>query len=361
MNQIELQENYGYKRTNRGVVSAYNGEVEIIIKDARNGQVLEHRRVHNIVKVFMKEILSHCLPSHRVWEPGAGTGAGDWVNTNLALDDYNPKYICFGASFDNEGIPLDSGDDRYYTHDTVSGGFVPVVLGVGAEFGGGLINAIPISEPNIPLKRVERIYFESSYQPAGSPLLEKDVRAINNIVVFETTLRSEEYNGFGMGGSNFFTITEVALVAAKETPPAQGTCECNPRTLFLEGNENDAIDATASGTATISLDSDVDISLLDTIIEGNQVKIVAQGGLRQDPDIAPLDQITPYYLVISKALGGRDIVLDRTPVDADNVPITGAIGVFKDGFRIACHRILPVPVRKSSMFEIVFRWRILLN
>ena len=74
-----------------------------------------------------------------------------------------------------------------------------------------------------------------------------------------------------------------------------------------------------------------------------------------------LNQLNPYYLVISKAVGGRDITLDRVPVDVDNAPIAGDIGVLRDGFRIFSHRILKTPVKKSEDFEITVRWRIIMN
>ena len=49
------------------------------------------------------------------------------------------------------------------------------------------------------------------------------------------------------------------------------------------------------------------------------------------------------------------------PVDDNNTPITGVVGVYRDGFRIFSHRILKSPIKKSSDFEIVVRWRIILN
>jgi hypothetical protein len=207
------------------------------------------------------------------------------------------------------------------------------------------------------LKRVERIFFESSYQPSGTPLLQEDVRAINNILVLETTLLTSEYNGLGLTSSDFFTLTEVALVGAAETGSV-GACECDPRDIFLTGSsDGDAFLASASGATTISLDSsEVDV---DAIKEGDQIKIVTAGSTAEADLI--LEQLNPYYLVVSKALGGRDIVLDRTPVTADNVALTGAIGVLRDGFRIFSHRILKAPIKKTSDFEICVRWRIICN
>jgi hypothetical protein len=336
------------------VLKTYDGEVEIEIRDLR-GNVHERRRERNIIKIFAKEILAHRLPYSKVWNPNAGTGSGAWEIHNIDLEEFAAKYIVFGASFDANGYPLDSADPRYYVPDPIVGGYVPITLGTGAEYDGGLINAIPIAEPYRPLKRIERIYFEPSYQPAGTPLLQPDVRAINNIVVLETTLRKEEYNGFGLTSSDFFTLTEVALVSAAEIGSV-GDCECNPRDIFLVG-DNGPLPATASGTSTVSLDTSV--TAVDLIKEGDQVKIVEQASTASADAI--LDQLNPYYLVINKALGGRDITLDRTPVTADNVALTGPIGLLRDGFRIFSHRILKTPVKKSEDFEIVVRWRIIYN
>lgn len=357
MMKIELPEQYGLRRTRHGIMKSYEGEVEIIVKDI-NGNKISEQRYPNIIKIFAKEILAHRIPYSKVWDPNASSGMGSWVTHDLDLDEFAAKYIVLGASFDDDGNPLDTADSRFYTQDTVTGSYVPVTLGVGAEFDGGLINPIPISEPSRPLKKIERIFFEPSYQPAGTPLLQADVRAINNIVVLETTLRKEEYNGLGITSNDFFTLTEVALVGAEELDSV-GACECDPRSIFLNGSaDGDAQLANANGTATVNLD--VGEPLVDLIKEGDQVKIVQAGSTASDDD-AILDQVNPYYLVISKALGGRDITLDRTPVDADNVAIEGSIGLLRDGFRIFSHRILKSPVKKSSDFEITLRWRILLN
>lgn len=263
----------------------------------------------------------------------------------------------FGASYDAEGNPLDTADTRYYTNDTISGGTIPVNLGPGAEYDGGLINAIPISEPSRPLKRVERIYWEPSYQPAGTPLLQDDVRAINNVLVLETTLRKDEYNGFGITASDFFTLTEVALVAAAEVD-LLGNCELNPRDIFLTGNISGLPQlASANGTATLNLSlSETEV---DHIKEGDQVKIVEVDSTASADQT--LNQVNPYYLVVSKATGGRDIILDRVPVDTDGNPLSGDVGIFRDGFKIFSHRILKTPFKKSSDFEILCRWRIIMN
>lgn len=356
-NQITFPEQYGTNRTRRGIVKSYKGEIEFEIRD-RNGRAIQRIREPNIVKIFAKEILAHRLPHDRIWDPNASSGTGDWVTHNIDLDEFAAKYIVFGASFDDQGNPLDTADTRFYTEDSVAGGFIPITLGTGAEYDGGLINAIPISEPTRPIKRVERVFFESSYQPAGTPLLQADVRAINNIVVLETTLLKDEYNGLGITASDFFTLTEVALVGASEVGVV-GACECDPRDIFLTGDSVDgtAFLASTNGTTTVSLDSSV--TDVDAISEGDQIKIV-QSGTTAEAD-AILNQLNPYFLVISKVIGGRDIVVDRVPVDVDNVAITGDVGVLRDGFRIFSHRILKTPVKKSEDFEIVVRWRIIFN
>lgn len=332
-----------------------DGEIEIIIKD-RNGRVLEHNRTHNIVKIGAKEILAHRLPYEKVWDPNATSGAGAWVSSGLDASDYAPKYILFGASFDENGAALDTTDPRYYTTDPITGLTIPITLGVGAEYEGGLINAIPISEPGRPLKKVESIYFQPTYQPAGTPLMQNDVRAMNNIVVFETTLTKDEYNGFGMTDTDYFTITEVALAGGKELDTV-GACECDPKEIFLEGRaDGTAITATASGTSTISISS-VDSAYVDVVKEGDQIKIVNAG----DTATGSLAQINDHYLVTSKLVGGSDIGLDRTPVDVNGTAITGSIGIFRDSLRLFSHRILKIPFKKSSDFMIVVRWSIIMN
>lgn len=355
-NLISLPEQYGLQRTAAGIQQSYKGEIEFEIRD-KNKRTLYLYREPNLVKIPAKEILAHRLPHSKVWDPNGGTGSGAWVAHSLDLDEFAAKYIVFGASFDDDGNPLDAADTRYYTADSVVGGYVPIRLGVGAEYDGGLINAVPISEPTRPLKRIERIYFEPSYQPAGTPLLQEDVRALNNVVVMETTLLKEEYNGFGLTSSDFFTLTEVALVGAAELGTV-GACECNPRSIFLTGSaDGDAFVATTSGSATVSLHSSE--TELDVIKEGDQVKIVKSGTTSEDDEI--LNQLNPYYLVVSKVAGGHDIVLDRTPVDADENPLTGDIGLLRDGWRIFSHRILKTPIKKSIDIELVCRWRIIMN
>jgi len=357
MNTVSLNEGYGSSLTHNGEARrSYRGEIEFIIQD-RLGRTIDVIRQKNIVKIFAKEILAHRLPHSKVWDRNANGGAGAWVTHNIDIDEFSAKYICFGASFDPNGVPLDSDDTRFYIRDTVSGGYVPKTLGVGAEYGGDLINPVPLAEPARPLKRIERIYFESSYQPSGSPLLQDDVRAMNNIVVMETTLLPNEYNGFGVATNDFFTITEVALVGAAELDTV-GACECSPRNVFLTGDDNGTgFKAIASGTTTVTLDPTA--VNIDDIREGDQVKITEyESTAAQD---AIMDQVNPYYLVINKVVGGRDLVLDRVPVNSENTPITGAVGLYRDGFKIFSHRILKTPVKKSSDFQIVVRWRIILN
>lgn len=342
---------------------SYKGELEFIVRD-RLGRIVNRYTEPNIVKIFAKEIFSHRIVHNNVWDPTANSGQGDWVSGGLNLDDYSIKYICFGASFEgpestNPYAPLDASDPRFYTYDNISGSYNPIQLGNGAEYDGGLINAIPIAEPDRPLKRVERVFFEPSYQPAGTPLLQSDVRAINNIVVFETVLRKEEYNGMGSPyPSNEFTITEVALVGAPQIGSI-GSCNCDPHSIFLVGDEHGyPLQAVATASSTISLDAASNV-----IREGDQVRLVHPSGTEGNMTGDPLDQTTPYYLVISKAGSGKDIVLDRTPVDVlgNPIPINTPIGVVRDDFRIFSHRILKMPLRKTSDFEITCRWTIILN
>jgi len=333
------------------------GEIEFIIKD-RYGRIVSRHVEHNIVKIFAKEILAHRMPYSKLWDPEANSGAGAWVDSGIdPLEEFAPKYILFGASFDENHVPLDTDDTRYYTQDPVTGMFVPNALGVGAEFDGELINAIPLSEPDRPLKRIQAITFNTTYQPAGTPLLQEDVRALNNIVMLETTLELDEYNGFGLTDSDFFTITEVALAGGRIINAGEA-CDKTPRECFLEASsDGDALLATASGTDVVSIDSSE--SEVDLIKEGDQIKIVVAGGTAASN--AELDQINPFYLVVSKLSGGRDVQLDRVPVDSSNVPISGQVGLLRDTLRIFSHRILSSPVKKTDNFSIICRWKIIFN
>lgn len=336
----------------------YKGEIEFIVKD-RKGRVVHRHTEPNLIKIFAKDILAHQLGYSKVWDPTAGTGGGAWVDSGIDPDEeFAAKYILLGASFDESGQPLDTSDSRYYTTDPISGSAIPLRPDVGADNLGDLINPVPISEPDRPLKRVEAISFEASYQPADTPLLQDNVRAMNNVVLLETTLKLDEYNGLGTTGADFFTITEVALAAGAPIDTV-GACECDPSVLFLEGvgGANDAqIAATANGGATISIDPAVDAADVARIKEGDQIFLV--NATSTDETYDTLNQINPYYLVTSKATTGRDVVLDRTPVDSDQNPLTGSVAIYRSTLRLFSQRILSVPFKKSSDFEIIIRWRI---
>jgi len=330
------------------------GEVELEFRH-KDG-TFSHRQVeHNIVKIFMKECLSHRLPYSKIWDPEGGSDLqGAWVDSGIdPLEEFSAKYILLGASFDANGVPLDSNDPRYYVTDTVTGLKVPIRLEPGAYYDGELINAIPISEPYRPLKKIENIYFESTYQPAGTPLLQSDVRAINNILVLETTLRDNEYNGFGLTESDYFTITEVALAAGK-TIDHVGSCNCVPRKIFLDG----PYPAEASGSNVVTLNNSADAAHIKA---GDQIKITGPHGSGSDGEHDIMGQVSPYYLVLSKSGTGKDLSLDRTPVDSHNVPITGSIYVWVDSLRICSMRVLSQPAKKSSDFQIIIRWRIIMS
>lgn len=344
------------------------GIVEFIIKD-KNGKILDHKIEKNIIKIFAKEMLAHRLPCSDVWDPSANGGLGAWVSSGIDLnEEFSARYIMFGASYDENGNPLGTNDTRYYTIDTVTGQYIPVRLNPSADYDGGLINAIPIAEPTRPLKRVEKISFRSTYQPSGSPLIDANVRAINNIVSLETTLNLSEYNGFETSSGNFFTIAEVALVGGRlfNTVP---NCDCNPINLFLQGISGSsgtvtstdvevAVSAVANGTNVITIDLAEPTSAVDLFKVGDQVKLVNQGGTQSNH--TTLNQVNSNYLVTSFS-GGRDIQLDRVPTDINGDPIVGNIGVFRNTMKIFSHRILSYPIRKSDIFEIVVRWNIVFS
>lgn len=347
-NKIKLNERAGDAK----------GIIEFVIKDSK-GNIVSIQE-ENIVKIFAKEMLSHRLPSTEAWSRTANTGTGGWTARNADSDEeFAPRYILLGASYDATSlVPLDTNDSRFYTQDAVTGKYEPIRLGPGAEYDGGLINAIPLAEPDRPLLRIEDVKYEATYQPAGTPLLESDVRAINNIVLLESTIAQDEYNGFGITNSDFFTITEVALAGGKKIDSVT-TCELTPRELFLEGSTSgDAILVNYSGTDVISIDPSE--SQVDLIKEGDQIKLVEAGGTVGASE--ELDQVNPYYLVTSKQTGGRDIQLDRVPVDSTGTPLaSGSLGVFRDTLRIFSHRLLSSPVRKSSDYEILVRWRLIFS
>jgi hypothetical protein len=333
--------------------SGADGFVHITIRNIETGEVIRDTIEKNIIKIFAKEVFSHSIIPARIWDPIAD----QWVNHSVDVDMFKVRYITFGASFDENNEQISGIDSRYYTPNTITGGIDPIRLGAGATYDGDLINPIPISDAGRPLKKIEKIYFSPSYQPAGNPLVYGDVRAINNVVVFQTTLRPDEYNSLTGTTGDSLTITESQLVAAPEIINT-GACECPPRQLFLEGDGGDvAFEAVASGAQTISLSTDV--VNVNSIREGDQIKIVAEGSEITDSDT--LVQINPYYLVVNKQHGGRDITLDRTPVTADGSPITGPIGVLRDSYRVFSHRILSAPFKKSATFEVDIKWMITLS
>lgn len=74
-----------------------------------------------------------------------------------------------------------------------------------------------------------------------------------------------------------------------------------------------------------------------------------------------MNQVQPYYLVTGKSIGGRDITLDRIPVNAYGTPISSDVGIFRSSLRIFSQRILTVPFKKSSDYEILVRWLVYFN
>jgi len=328
------------------------GVLELIIKD-KNGRVIDHVIEKNIIKIPAKEMLSHRLPSSEIWDPTANGGSGDWVNTELdENEEFAARYILLGASFDENQTPIGTDDERYYSRDTVTGQFIPVRLSPAADFGGGLINAIPIKEPDRPLKRIETVSFKNTYQPSGNPLLDSSVRAENNIVVLETVIRTDEYNGFSDTANDLFLITEVALAGGhrfEEVP----SCDLVPTELFLRGNEgtdgiHTAVPVIANGTNIVTIDPTEPTSTVAMFKKGDTIKLVNRSGIQDDHTL--LDQINPFYLVVDSN-GGRDLELDRVPVDSNGSPISGNVGTFRNTLRIFSHRILSSPVRKSSSLK----------
>lgn len=342
------------------------GIVEFIVKD-KSGKIINHIVDKNIIKIPAKEMLSHRLPSSEIWDPTANGGAGAWTDSNLDPDEeYAARYILFGASFDSDGTPIGTDDTRYYEQDSVTGQYVPIRLSPAATNSGGLINAIPITEPDRPLKRIESITYDNTYQPTGSPLVDSDVRALNNVLKLETVLNTDEYNGFSGTESDFFTITEVALAGGRKFG-AVGQCGLIPRDLFLEGlsqvtgTDGDfeiSVAGTANGTNTITIETSEPTSAVSLFKTGDQIKIVNRNGTQDS--YTTLNQVNPYYLITS-ASGGRDLTLDRVPVDNNGQVLTGNIGIFKDTLKIFSQRILSTPVTKSNSYEITARWTIVFN
>lgn len=354
-----------YNTLSKDERQATAGILEFIVKD-KNGNVVDHIIEKNIIKIFAKEMLSHRLPSTEIWDITANGGLGDWVSSDIDLDEeYSARYIIFGASFDENGTALGTNDPRFYTQDPVTGQFVPVRLDPSADFGGGLINAIPISGVERPLKKVESIKYSNTYQPTGSPLIDASVRSINNILIVESTLTTSEYNGFSGTGGDFFTISEVALAGGRKLGNV-GQCGLIPANLFLQGKEPEvsgntfetAIDIILNGSNVVTINSSEATTSVDLFKKGNQVKIVNTGGTQDDHNV--INQINPHYLIVDTS-GGRDLVLDRVPTDQDGVILAGNAGLFRDTLKIFSHRILSTPVQKSQSFEILCRWSIIFN
>ena len=189
---------------------------------------------------------------------------------------------------------------------------------------------------------------------------------MNNIVTLETTLQLNEYNGFGTSPSDYFVITEVALAGGYKFGAIGPPCGETPDQLFLQGSTSSGsaggsfsaapIQCIGNGTDTISINpSEIDTS---TIVQGDQIKIVGPNDTRSQESI---NQVSPFYLVITKATGGRDITLDRTPVDINNNPIIGPIGVYRSTLRLFSQRVLSVPFSKTSDFQITCQWQIVYN
>jgi hypothetical protein len=127
----------------------------------------------------------------------------------------------------------------------------------------------------------------------------------------------------------------------------------------VEDSEGDdsPIPSTATGGDVISIN---DVANAELIKEGDQIKVVS---LSADSSGAygDLDQINPFYLVLSKSSTGLELQLDRVPVDSTQTPITGDIGVFRDTLRIFSHRILTSPFKKTSDIEVLVRWRLIFS
>ena len=354
-----------YNTLSRDERQATAGILEFIVKD-KNGNIIDHIMEKNIIKIFAKEMLSHRLPSTEIWDTTANGGLGAWVPSEIDLnEEYSARYIIFGASFDENGTPLGTNDTRFYTQDPVTGQFVPVRLDPSADFGGGLINAIPISGVERPLKKVESINYNNTYQPTGNPLIDASVRSINNILVVESTLTTAEYNGFTGIGGDFFTISEVALAGGRKLGNV-GQCGLIPSDLFLQGKEPEvsgvnfesAVDIVLNGSNVITINSSEPTVSVELFKKGDQVRIVNNGGTQDNYNT--INQINPNYLIVDTS-GGRDLVLDRVPVDQDGTTLIGNVGLFRDTLKIFSHRILNTPVQKSQSFEILCRWTIIFN
>ncbi len=414
------------------------GEIEILTKDV-NGNVISSFRQPNLIKASAKEILAKMV-TNRIWN-------GVQWEDNDTNEEFELKYFLFGASFDENYAALGSSDPRFYTVNQLTNAITPIQLSPGGDY---LINPIPLRESeNLPLKRIESMTWEASYQPSDTPYLNSDVRPMNNVLVLGTTIKPFEYNGLDSNG--YFTITEIALASGKEidsdaaselTGSSRTIAQCLPEHVFLEGvgessinqvigsisgntfsidpsvadpdsikigdkvlivqrSINAEITAPSSGNVISILPADA-ANLLSYIggsvpVDGapaavdvggalNLIKITAintgtgevtfvkQTTLGQDElgglavsisdsifveNYNLLDQTNPWYLVMSKQVGGRDVVLDRTPKDSDNVEVSGPAGIYRSTNRLFAHRILNAPVTKSSVYELEIKWRII--
>jgi hypothetical protein len=137
-----------------------------------------------------------------------------------------------------------------------------------------------------------------------------------------------------------------------------GACECDPYVLFLEGVNGEMdqqIAVTMNGSSTVSIDPSVAAADVNRIVEGDQIMLVDEPtGTEEEYDT--MSQVSPYYLVTSKATGGRDVVLDRTPTNSSGTALTGTAGIYRSTLRLFSQRILSVPFQKSVDYEIIVRW-----
>lgn len=281
---------------------------------------------NNIIKVAAKEVMAINLAPPRVWDPNEQ----EWVDNSLS-DDMSVRYMWFGTGSTS-------------------------MLSSSFNYDGSLQEPILISTLT-PLKRIESVYLNNSYQPSGNPYNHDDVRAILNEIVFETVMKADEYNELPDTSGSDVILAEAGLVAARELP-VDDDCGCAPDILFL-GTENDgtAIPITFSGSEVVTIN--VSSSKHTTIKAGDQIKIVASGTLKTDMHDV-IEQHNPYYTVVEKLTNGRDLLLDRIPRNADNDILTGSAGIFRVGHRLICYKKIPV-FRKSFPLEITFSWAFLIG
>ena len=345
---MKLQNNYNISQNT-------SGEIELLFKN-KHGQIVDKKVFHNIIKIYMKDHIAHTLPYPYVWDPTGGTGSGDWVTNDVNRDLFFPKYIIIGAAYDtstaNYGAPLNTNDTDYYKTDPISGQKVPITLYSGDTYN-GLIKAIPINvSNNIPLKRIENISFDATYQPPGTPYLRSDVRAMYNIVSFKTTLTTSEYNGFG-GSYTSFDICELALVSGPAFDSSVSDCDCDPHTLFMMGDGGN-YDTGASAVSPIDI-SIVEGSNIITLANASNANYIYEGD--QIKLISTHSMISEYYLVMNKS--GATLTLDRVPKDDTNTNLpSGNYTMWVDRFRMLAHSILPQPFSKTSALEVDITWKI---